>query len=170
MISDKMASAINTQINREMYSAYLYLAMSAYCESIDMPGFSNWFRIQYQEEMAHAFGMFDYLIERDGEPVLMAIEQPPKEFGSPLNIFEEALNHERKVTAWINELVTLAIDEKDYAAQNYLQWYVNEQVEEESTAKTIIQELKMAGKDGSTLFMINRELAQRVYNAPVIGK
>jgi len=169
MISEKMAKAINAQINREMYSAYLYLAMSAYCESIDMPGFANWFRIQYQEEMVHAFGMFDYLIARDGRPELHAIDKPEKDFGTPLEVFEEALSHERKVTAWINELVSLAISEKDYAAQNFLQWYVNEQVEEEQTAKTIIQELKMAGKDGSTLFMINRELGQRVFTAPVIG-
>lgn len=169
MISEKIAQSINLQINREMYSAYLYLAMSAYCENIDLPGFANWFRIQYQEEMVHAFGLFDYLIERDGKPELMAIEQPPTDFGKPLQVFEQALEHERKVTAWINDLVTLAIAEKDYAAQNFLQWYVNEQVEEEATAKTIIQELKMAGNDGSTLFMINRELGQRVFTAPVIG-
>ncbi len=170
MISDKMAAAINTQVNREMYSAYLYLAMSAYSESIDLPGFANWFRIQYQEEMVHAFGMYDYLISRDYTPVLLAIEQPPKAFGTPLEIFKAALEHEKKVTAWINELVTLAVAEQDYAAQSFLQWYVKEQVEEEATAKLIIQELKMAGNDGSTLFMINRELGTRVFTAPVVGQ
>ncbi|MBN2064974.1 MAG: ferritin [Sedimentisphaerales bacterium] len=170
MISDKMAAAINTQVNREMYSAYLYLAMSAYSESIDLPGFANWFRIQYQEEMVHAFGLYDYLISRDYTPVLLAIEQPPKAFGTPLEIFKAALEHEKKVTAWINELVTMAVAEQDYAAQSFLQWYVKEQVEEEATAKLIIQELKMAGNDGSTLFMINRELGARVFTAPVVGQ
>ena len=169
MISDKMSDAINKQINREIYSAYLYLAMSAYSNDIDLPGFANWFRIQYQEEMAHAFGLYDYLIERDGRPVLLTVDQPPKEFGSPVEIFEQALGHERQVTAWLNELMSLAVDEKDFAAQNFMQWYINEQVEEEATAKSIIQDLKMAGENNSTLFMINRELAQRVFTAPVIG-
>ena len=166
MISEKMNAAFNEQINREMYSAYLYLAMSAYAESIDLPGFANWFRIQYQEEMFHSFKMYDYLIERDGDVKLLQIDKPENDFGSPLNLFEEALAHERKVTGWINDLMSLAIEDKDFASQNFLQWFVNEQVEEEATAKTIIQEIKMAGNEGSTLFMINRELGQRVYTQP----
>ncbi len=166
MISKKMNAAFNGQINREMYSAYLYLAMSAYAESIDLPGFANWFRIQYQEEMFHSFKMYDYLIERDGDVQLLQIDEPPKDFGTALKLFEEALNHERKVTGWINDLMALAIEEKDFASQNFLQWFINEQVEEEATAKTIIQEIKMAGNEGSTLFMINRELGQRVYTPP----
>ena len=166
MISEKMTKAFNEQINREMYSAYLYLAMSAYAESIDLPGFANWFRIQYQEEMFHSFKMYDYVIERDGEIELLQIDKPPLEFGSALKLFEEALAHERKVTAWISDLVSLAIEEKDFASQNFLQWFVNEQVEEEATAKSIIQEIKMAGNEGSALYMINRELGQRVYTPP----
>ena len=166
MISDKMNKAFNEQINREMFSAYLYLSMSAYAESIDLPGFANWFRIQYQEEMFHAFKMYDYVIERDGDVQLLQIDKPEKDFGKPLNLFEEALIHERKVTGWINDLVALAIEEKDFASQNFLQWFVNEQVEEEATAKSIIQEIKMAGNEGSALYMINRELGLRIYTPP----
>ncbi len=166
MLSDKVQLAINQQINREMYSAYLYLAMSAWCSDEGMNGFANWMRVQYEEEMFHAFKMYDYILEQDGQVELMPIEKPPASFKSALDVFEEVLSHEKKVTAWINELVSIADAENDYATHNFLQWFVNEQVEEEATAKEIIDDLKLAGEKGPGLFMINRELAQRVFTPP----
>lgn len=166
MLSEKVLLAINEQINREMYSAYLYLAMSSWCSQNGLTGVANWMRVQYQEEMFHAFKMYDYIIEQDGKAALKAIDQPPADFKSPLHVFEEVLAHEKKVTAWINGVVKAADAESDYATHNFMQWFVNEQVEEEANAKTILDDLKLAGDKGPGLFMINRELAQRVYTPP----
>ena len=132
MIKDVILEALNKQINAELYSAYLYISMSAYFESINLKGFANWMKVQAKEEVSHAMRIYNYVVERGGRVKLMAIEQPPIEWESPLHAFESAYNHEVKVTAMINELVDLALKEKDHATYNMLQWVINEQVEEES--------------------------------------
>ncbi len=166
MISRKMQDALNDQIAAEFYSAHLYLSMSAYLESIDLPGFANWMRVQYQEEVSHGMKMFDYVIERDGRALVRAIDAPPSEWESVVKVFETVYEHEQKVTGLINNLVEIALSEKDHASHIFLQWFVNEQVEEESTAKGIVQQLKMFGDSKAGLFQIDRELAQRVFTPP----
>jgi ferritin len=170
MISKKMQDSLNEQIKNEIYSAYLYLSMSAYCDSIDLKGFASWMRVQYQEEMFHAFKMYDYILEQDGQVQLLAIDQPPYDFESPEKVFQATLEHERKVTAIINNLMDLALEEKDHASNIFLQWFITEQIEEESTAKRILQEIKMAGVHPQGLFMIDRELGQRVYTPPATAE
>lgn len=167
MISKKMEDAFNDQVAAEYYSAHLYLAMSAYFEASDMPGFANWMRIQYQEEMSHAEKIFDYVIERDGRAILKAFDAPQLEWDSTLQAFEATYEHEQKVTGLINNLMDLAISEKDHAAQIFLQWFVNEQVEEEASVKTVIQQLKLLGDSRAGLFQVDRELGQRVFTPPV---
>ncbi len=166
MISKKMEDALNNQVAAEYYSAHLYLAMSAYFESVDLPGFANWMRIQYQEEMSHAEKLFDYIIERDGRALLKAFDAPQAEWKSTLEVIEETYRHEQKVTGLINDLTDLAISEKDHASQIFLQWFVNEQVEEEASVKSIIQQLKLLGDSKAGLFQIDRELGQRVFTPP----
>jgi ferritin len=166
MISKKMETALNDQVAAEFYSAHIYLAMSAYFESIDLPGFASWMRVQYQEEVTHAEKIFDYVIERDGRAVIKAFEAPQVDWKSALDVFEAAYKHEQKVTALINNLMDLAISEKDHAAQVFLQWFVNEQVEEEASAKAVIQQLKLLGDSRAGLFQIDRELGQRVFAPP----
>ncbi|MBN2031495.1 ferritin [bacterium] len=165
MLCDKMVDALNGQINKEMYSAYLYMSMSAYTEFIGLKGFANWFYIQYQEEMEHAMRIYNYILEQGSQVKLMAIKEPPTEFGSPLEMFEQTLEHEKYVTQSINDLVELAIEQKDHATQIFLQWFVTEQVEEEANDNEIIDKLKLTGKEGGGLFMINRELAARVFKS-----
>ena len=165
MLSDKMVDALNGQINKEMYSAYLYMSMSAYTEFIGLKGFANWFYIQYQEEMEHAMRIYSYVLEQGSQVKLMAIKEPPTEFGSPLEMFEQTLEHEKYVTQSINDLVELAIEQKDHATQIFLQWFVTEQVEEEGNDNEIIDKLKLAGKEGGGLFMIDKELSQRVFQS-----
>ena len=169
MINKTVEKAFNNQINAEMYSAYLYLSMSAYFESIDLPGFANWMRIQFQEEQAHAFGMFDFVCERGGRVVLETIEKPQVEWENTINIFEETAKHEAHVTDLINNLMSIAIEEKDYASANFINWYVKEQVEEESAAANILNQLKLVNGEGQALLMLDRELGARVFNPPVIG-
>ncbi len=166
MISKKMEKAINEQINAEAYSAYLYLSMAAYFEAQNLPGLASWMRIQTQEETAHALKFFDFVNERRGRVVLKAIDQPPKEWESPLVAFEAAFEHEQMVTGRINDLVNLAVQEKDHATNAFLQWFVNEQVEEETSVDTIVQMLKMGEKAPGAMFMIDRELGQRTFTPP----
>jgi len=166
MISKKIEDGFNNQIAAEFYSAHLYLAMAAYLESIDLPGFANWMRIQFQEEEFHAHKMFDYVIERDGRAALKGFEAPPFEWKSPLDVFETAYSHEQKVTGMINNLVDIAIEEKDHASNIFLQWFVNEQVEEEASAKSIIQQLKLLGESKAGLFQVDREMGQRIFTPP----
>jgi len=166
MIKAKMEKAINYQINREMYSAYLYLSMSAYFGNINLKGFASWMRVQAQEEMSHAMKLYDYLGERGGRITLASIEDPPQEWGSPLKVFEHVYSHEQKVTGLINDLVNLAIAEKDHASNSFLQWFVTEQVEEEASASEVLERLKLAGKDAGGLFMLDNELSQRVFTPP----
>lgn len=165
-ISQKMQDALNEQINAEMYSAYLYLSMSSHFSDVSFDGFANWMRMQAQEEMVHAMKIYDYLIEREGRALLKTIEGPSNEWGSPLEIFQEAYKHEHKVTELINNLVGLAMDERDFATNSFLQWFVDEQVEEESTASGIIDQLKMVNQSKEGLFMMDRELGQRVFTPP----
>jgi ferritin len=163
MISQSLQDALNDQVAFEYYSAHIYLSMSAYLEDIDLPGFANWMRIQYQEEVAHAEKIFDYVIERDGRAIATNWDAPQTEWTSVLNAFEDAYHHEQTVTGRFNGLMDKAITEKDHATQIFLQWFVNEQVEEESAVKLIIQQLKLLGDSKSGLFQMDRELAQRSF-------
>jgi len=166
MIDERMQEALNKQLNAEVYSAYLYLSMSAYFQSVNLVGFANWMRVQWQEELAHGLKFYDYVNERGGRVVLQPVEAPPSEWDSPLAAFEHVYQHEQKVTGMINKLVDLAVEARDHATNNFLQWFVSEQVEEEASADEVVQKLKLAGGDASGLFMIDRELAQRVFVAP----
>jgi ferritin len=154
-------AAINDQIKSELAAAYLYLAMSAHFSNHSLEGFAHWMRLQAQEELVHAMRLFDYLLER-GEPVeLQGVGQPPSSFGSPLSIFEAALEHERKVTRSINDLYALAMEKADYPTQMQLQWFINEQVEEEASSGLVIEQLKMIGDDSAVLLMLDEKLSAR---------
>ena len=166
MISTKMQDAINDQINYEIYSAYIYLSMSAYYQSINLPGFANWMHIQAQEEMFHAMKFYGFINERGGRVKLTTIAGPETEWENPLAPFKDALEHEEKVTTRINNLVNMAIEERDHASNIFLQWFITEQVEEEANAEAIIRQLILIGNDKSALFMIDRELGARVYTPP----
>lgn len=161
MISNKMQDAVNNQIQAEFASANLYLAMSAYCESSNLKGFAHWLRVQYQEETTHALKLFDYLLERGGQVKVQSIDAQAAEFGSPLNIFEKVLAHEQHVTALINQLYELAVAEKDYAGQVFLQWFITEQVEEEASASSILETLKMLPDKSGALLYLDKELGKR---------
>lgn len=166
MLSKKMEKALNEQVNAELYSAYLYLSMESYFRSTNMGGFANWMRVQTQEEVSHAMKIYDYVDERGGRALLAPIEGPQTEWDSPLAAFEAAHAHEQKVTALINDLVDLAIGEKDHATNNFLQWFVAEQVEEEASADEIVQRLKMMKDAPGGMFMLDRELGQRTFTPP----
>jgi ferritin len=166
MISKKMENAINLQINEELFSSYLYLSMSTYFENMSLSGFANWMRIQAQEEQFHAMKFFDYVHERGGKAELLAIDKPANDWESILVVFEETLKHEEHITSKINELVSIAIGENDYASQNFLQWYVDEQVEEESTASDILEQIRFLGENKHGLLMLDREFKTRVYTPP----
>lgn len=161
MLSKTLQDAMNEQIKNELYSAYIYLSMSAYCEAENLPGFAHWMRLQAQEEVGHAMKFYDFIYDRGGRVALKAIDQPPIEFGSPLDVFEKTLEHEQKVTGMIHNLYALAVQEKDYPSQVFLQWFIDEQVEEEKNASQIVETLKMIGDQGPALIMLDRELAQR---------
>ncbi len=161
-----MVNAINKQLNAELYSAYLYLSMGAYFESIDLSGFANWMRVQAQEELSHAMKFYDHLVQRGARVTLGVIEAPPTEWDSPLAVFDHVYKHEQMVTGLINKLVDLAISLSDHATHNFLQWYVAEQVEEEESASGVLQKVKLAGDDSSGLLMLDQELARRVFNPP----
>jgi len=166
MIGKKMEEALNGQINAELYSAYLYLSMEAYFGCENLAGFANWMRVQTQEELMHAMKIYDYVAERGGRVVLGAIEQPPAKWESPLGVFEAVYKHEQKVTGLINDLVNLAVEEKDHATNSFLQWFVTEQVEEEDNASTVLGQLKLIKDSPQALFMMNKEMGQRVFTPP----
>jgi len=161
MLSKKMQDAINEQINKELYSAYLYLSMGAWAETQNLPGFAHWMRVQFKEETAHALKFFNYIVDRGGRALLKAIDAPEVEWKSPLAMFEQVLKHERLVTSLIHNLYALAVKENDYPSQVLLQWYISEQVEEEKHATYIVETLKAVGEKGQALVMIDRELAKR---------
>jgi ferritin len=168
MLDDKMQEALNFQLNRELYSAYLYLSMGAYFEDQDLPGFGNWMRVQAQEELAHAMKFYNYIVQRGGRVLLADIEAPDTQWESPQAAFEQVYEHEQMVTGLINSLVDLALEISDHASNNFLQWYVAEQVEEEESASGVLQKVKMAGESGSGLFMLDGELAQRIFHPPAV--
>ena len=169
MINEKMKNAFNDQINKELYSEYLYLAMKSKFAEMNLQGFVNWFNVQVQEEHAHAMGMYDYLLERGGEVELMAIDKPEIKGSTPLEIFEQVLEHEEFVTSRINALMDVADEVKDRAALSFLDWYLKEQVEEESNVGGVLATLRLIKDDAKALLMLDKDLATRVFNPPVIG-
>jgi ferritin len=156
-----MVAALNSQVKHELYSAYLYLAMSAWSDSQNLKGFAHWLRIQYIEEQDHAMKIFDFLLDNGAAAALQAIDQPPADFKSATQLFEDVLAHEKKVTALIHQLYAQAIDEKDYRTQIFLQWYVTEQIEEEADAQSIRDKLVAIGDKSTALFWIDKELKKR---------
>lgn len=165
MLSDKMLKALNDQINAEMFSSYLYLAMAAHFEDANFPGFAHWMRMQADEEMIHAMKFFDYIIERQGRVTLGALDAPQAEWPTPLSAFEAALEHEQYISGRINKLVSLALEEHDHATNSFLQWFVDEQVEEEASVDAVVQDLKRVEGFPAGLFMLDRELGQRTSEA-----
>jgi ferritin len=170
MLSQPMEEALNEQINAELYSGYLYMAMSAYFQKEGLPGFATWMHAQAQEEQFHAEKFYNFIHERDGRVVLKTIEAPPADWDSPLSAFQDALAHEQKVTDRINKLMDLAMEQKDHATRGFLQWFVDEQVEEEDSVRQVIDELKLVGATGGGMFMLNRELGQRSFSPPAEGE
>jgi ferritin len=161
VIDGRMQEALNKHANAEFYSSYLYLSMSAYFQSINLTGFAHWMRIQAREELAHALKFYDHVIERGGRASLQLVEAPPVQWDSPLAAFEDAYRHEQKVTGLINQLVDEAVQAKDHATNNFLQWFVSEQVEEEASADAIVQRLKLVGNQPGGLLMIDHHLGER---------
>ncbi len=161
MINKTVQDAINEQIKNELYSAYLYLSMGAYFESISLPGFAIWMKVQAAEEQEHAMKFFEYVFERGGRVQLKAIDQPPFEWKSPLAAFEQVLEHEQKVTSLINNLYAVALKENDYASQVMLHWFIAEQVEEEKNAAGIIEQLKMIDARETAILMLDHDLGKR---------
>ena len=164
MISKKLQDALNAQINAEMWSAYLYLSMSVEAESKGLKGFGNWFFIQFREEQDHARILMNYLLARGGQVLLAPIAEVRTSWGSQLEAFEDTLAHEKKVTAMINNLYDMAVTEKDHATASMLKWFIDEQVEEEESATTIIDSLKLVSGDKMGVFMLDKELAARTYS------
>jgi ferritin len=162
MLGETMQTALNKQVTAELYSGYLYLSMAANFERLGLKGAAQWMRAQSKEELLHAMKLYEYVIDRGGRVTLGPIEGPPTKWDSALATFQDAYEHETKVTAMINDLVNLAIQEKDHATNSYLQWFVDEQVEEEASADEVVQKLKLVG-DGGGLFMVDRELGTRVH-------
>ena len=160
-IKDKMAKAINKQINAELYSSYLYLSMAAYFESINLRGFANWMSVQSKEEYGHAMKLYAYVIERGGRVTLTEIDAPKTAWKSPLAAFEEVYAHELKVTDLINGLVAQAKDDDDYATESMLKWFVDEQVEEEANASEIVAKLKAVKDSTNGIFMLDHRLGER---------
>ncbi len=169
MIKKEVEKALNEQINAEFHSAYLYLSMSAYFLSEGLTGYANWMRIQYQEELAHATRFFDYVNERNGRVELSPIAEVPVTFSGIVNVFEATLLHEQKVTGLINSLMDVAISENDHATRSFLQWFVDEQVEEEANVEQILNNLKLIKGEGQGLLMMDREMQARVFVDPFAG-
>ena len=166
MISEKMTEKLNDQIKHELYSGHLYLSMAAYCASIDLDGFSNFFVVQEQEERFHAMKFFHYIVEQDKDVKMFGLDQPETEFDSLELCIDAAWKHEQKVTKRLNDLMQFAIDEKDFATQGLLKWFIDEQVEEEASADGMVQKLKLIGDFGPGIFMIDQEATQRVFVPP----
>ncbi len=162
MMNEKVMSAMNTQINEEFYAAYLYLSMSAYYESLGLAGFANWMRQQSKEEVEHAMKFYDFIYERGGEVALLPIAQPKLKWENILEPFQDAYAHEQKVTKFINKIADLIYQEKDYASQTLIQWYIDEQIEEEKSTLEICDALKMIGDDKAAIYMLNKQLGKRI--------
>ena len=170
MLKKPIEVALNQQINAEFHSAYLYLSMSSYFQSIGMAGCANWMKVQYQEELAHATHFFDYVLERGGRVALTPIGEVDVDFKSVLHVFEETLTHEVKVTGLINNLMDISIRESDHATKSFLQWFVDEQVEEEANVEQILNNLKLINGEGQGLLMMDREMQTRVFVNPFPAK
>jgi ferritin len=166
MLSQKLQDAFNAQINKELYSEYLYLSMAAYCYSLDLDGFANYFMVQTQEEHFHAMKMFNFVTDCGGKIILQPIAGPEVEFKSIVHVYEKTLEHERFVTQSINDLMSLAVKESDHASSSFLKWFIDEQVEEEATVSKILSKLKLIGGEGQGLLMLDTELAARVFTPP----
>lgn len=167
MMNERIEKALNEQMNAELYSAYLYLSMASYFESKGLEGCAHWMKAQTQEELMHAIKFYEFITERGGRAIMKAIDAPPSDWDSPLNVFENALQHEQFVTSLINKLMDLAIEEKDHATQIFLQWFISEQVEEEASAGAVVEKMRLAGKSPGGVFMVDRELAQRQMPIPI---
>ncbi len=161
VLSERMQAELNEQLNVEFYSAYTYLSMAAYFEGQNFPGFGKWLRIQAREELGHAMRCFDFIIDRGGKVTLTAIDQPPGTFLSPVEAFQQALAHEQKVTALIHRRYAVAVEEKDYASQTFLHWFINEQVEEEKLVSQILAMVERAAHDPAAMLILDRELGGR---------
>ncbi len=166
MISQKLQDAINEQINKELFSEYYYLSMASYLSSVGLSGFENFFLVQVEEERFHAMKMYNFVNERGGRVLFKAIGAPKTEFKSSLEVFDLAYQHEQLVSQSINELMDLAIAENDHAARSFLNWFVDEQVEEEASMETILNKLKLIGGEGHGLLMLDGELAARTFTPP----
>ena len=166
MIGEKVKNALNDQVNAELYSSYLYLSMCSYLKKINLAGFARWMEVQALEELTHAVKFFNFISGRGEQVKLKPIEGPPTSWDSPLAVFEEVYRHEVRVTGMIHHLVDIAMDERDHASANFLQWFVTEQVEEEESADSIVQKLKLIGGEGGGLFLIDQELAARQFTPP----
>ena len=168
MFSEKMQVAMNNQIHHELESAYIYLSMAAYFTDENYPGFSHWMKLQFDEEMIHAFRFYDYILSRGARINLQAIEQPPADFDSPLAAFEISLAHEQKITNDIHKLYALAMEEKDYPSLSFLQWFIDEQVEEEEHVSEVVANVKRVTGVDHAMLMLDRELALR--QPPVVDE
>ena len=160
-IKSEVSDALNEQIKHEFYSSYLYLSMGGSFEVAELTGFALWMRKQSEEEREHAMKFFDFLLDRGEHVQLQAIDQPPYAFRSPLDTFEQALEHEKEITSRIHQLYELSLQKNDYPAQVFLHWFVTEQVEEEKTATEVVERLRMAGEDGAALLLLDKELGER---------
>jgi len=169
MLSEKLQSALNEQINRELYSAYLYLSMNAYFKSVNLDGFVNWMQVQAQEELTHAMKFYAFINQRGGRVVLGPVEAPTVEWTDTLAVFGDTLTHEQGVTERINRLMDLALAEKDHATTIFLQWFVTEQVEEEESVGLVLEQLRRLKGDQNGLFMLDRDLAARQFTPPQQG-
>jgi ferritin len=168
MIGEKIAEELNKQVNREFYSAYFYLSMSAYSEFLGLKGFANWFIKKHQEETQHALKIYKYILDQGAQIELLPVEKPPSMFDSPLMMFENTLIHEQTVTEQFNELVDLAVAEKDHATHIFLQWFLTEQIEEEATVSEIIHKIRLVGGKGEGLFMIDNQLGQMAQEIAIV--
>jgi len=166
MLNAKIQDALNKQLNAELFSSYLYLSMAAYFESKTLPGMAGWMRVQAQEELMHALKFYGFINQRNGRVALTSVDAPQTEWANPLAVFEQSQQHEKKVTGLINSLVELAAAEKDHATEAFLQWFVNEQVEEEASVLTIVDRLKMVGDSPVAYFMLDSVLGQRTAPGP----
>ncbi len=166
MLKEAVRNALNEQVNAELYSAYLYLSMCSYFKKINLDGFATWMEVQALEEMTHAMKFFNFISERGEQVKLTRIDGPETSWASPLAAFEEVYAHEVKVTGLINNLVDISIEHKDHATGNLLQWFIAEQVEEETSADNIVQKLKLVGNDGGGLLLIDQELGRRIFVPP----
>jgi ferritin len=168
MLKEKVLKAINQQINNEYFSAFLYLSMSAWFQGKGLPGFANWMFIQYQEELAHGNKFFKYVHERGSQVILKPIEQVDTDFENVISVFEKTLKHEHFITDSINKIQDIAITESDHATQSFLKWFVDEQVEEEARANELLDTLRLINGQGNGIFMLDRELRQRVFVDPTL--